>query len=140
MMLTGAFFAVAISSYTHNAALGLLAAMVTGGVLALVHAFASIRLLANQIITGMAINLFALGFTGFLLFTIYGSSGTPPPCPSTCSGYDVRTIPDWSIPVLHNIGGIGTILFQQNPLVYLTILLVILAHLFLFRTTLGLRI
>jgi simple sugar transport system permease protein len=140
MMLTGAFFAVAISSYTHNAALGLLAGVLVGGAMAFVHAFASIRLLANQIITGMAINLFALGFTGFLLFSIYGSNGTPPACPSICSGDQVRTIPDWSIPLLHNIGGIGQILFQQNPLVYLMLLLVVLAHFFLFHTTLGLRI
>jgi simple sugar transport system permease protein len=140
MMLTGAFVAVAISSYTHNAAIGLLAAVIVGGVLALIHAFASIRLLANQIITGMAINLFALGFTGYLLFSIYGSSGTPPPCAQTCQGDNVRTVPDWSIPLLHKIGGLGQILFQQNPIVYLMILLVILAHFFLFHTTLGLRI
>jgi simple sugar transport system permease protein len=140
MMLTGAFFAVAISAFTHNAALGLLAGVLSGGVLALAHAFASIRLLANQIITGMAINLFALGLTGFLLFSVYGSNGTPPPCTQTCSGDNVRTIPDWSIPLLHKAGGIGQIFFQQNPLVYLMILLVVLTHFFLFHTTLGLRI
>jgi general nucleoside transport system permease protein len=140
MMLTGAFFAVAISAYAHNAAVGLVAGMLSGGILAAIHAFASIRLKANQIITGMAINLFALGFTGYLLFSVYGSNGTPPACTQTCSGDNLRTIPDWSIPLLSKIPGLGVILFQQNPLVYLMLLLVLLTHLFLFRTTLGLRI
>lgn len=140
MMLVGAFFAVAISVYTKNAMMGLLAGMVSGGVLALIHAFAAIRLKADQIIIGMAVNLFALGFTGYLLFSVYGSSGTPPPCTQTCTGDNLRTIPDWSVPVLDKLPGLGEILFQQNPLVYLMILFVVLVHLLLFRTTLGLRI
>jgi general nucleoside transport system permease protein len=140
MMLTGAFFAVGISIFTHNAALGLLAGILTGGLMALVHAFAAIRLKADQIVSGMAINLLALGLTSYLVFSVYGSNGTPPPCASTCSGDEVRTIPDWSIPVLSTIPGLGKILFQQNPIVYLMLALVLLTQFFLFRTTLGLRI
>jgi simple sugar transport system permease protein len=52
----------------------------------------------------------------------------------------VRTVPDWSIPGLSGIPGIGKVLFQQNPIFYLMLLLVILIQIFLFRTTLGLRI
>jgi ABC-type uncharacterized transport system permease subunit len=140
MMLTGAFFAVGISIFTGNAAIGLLAGIATGGLMAAVHAFGAIRLKADQIISGMAINLLALGLTSYLLFSVYGSNGTPPPCTQTCSAGDVRTIPDWSIPVLNKIPAIGQILFQQNPVVYLMLFFVLLVHLFLFRTTLGLRI
>lgn len=140
MMLTGAFFAVVLDIATHNAAVGLIAAILTGGVMAMIHAFASIRMRADQIISGMAINLLALGLTSYLLFSVYGSNGTPPPCSNTCSGNQVRTIPDWSIPVLSKIPALGQILFQQNPLVYVMLVLVVATHIFLFRTTLGLRI
>ncbi|MGH2410692.1 MAG: ABC transporter permease, partial [Chloroflexota bacterium] len=133
---------VAIDIQTHNAAIGMLAAILTGGVMAGIHAFSAIRLRADQIISGMAINLLALGLTSYLLFSVYGSANVPPACvpPVPCSGDQVRTIPDWSIPVLHKIPGLGPILFHQNPIVYLMLLLVVAVHLFLFRTTLGLRI
>lgn len=142
MMLTGAFFAVVFSSLTGNAAIGLSVAVFTGGVMALIHAFGAIRLRADQIVSGMAINLLALGLTSYLNFSIFGGNGAPPSCtpPSPCTGNQVRTIPDWHVPVLDKIPGLGTILFKQSPIVYLMLLLVVLAHLFLFRTTIGLRI
>lgn len=142
MMLTGAFFAVFFDIKTHNAAAGLIAAIICGGLMSLIHAFSAIRLKADQIISGMAINLGALGLTSYLLFSVYGSNNTPAACvpPVPCSGDQVRTIPDWAVPVLDKIPGLGTILFRQNPIVYLMLVLVVLTHLFLFRTTLGLRI
>ncbi|HLJ67842.1 MAG TPA: ABC transporter permease [Chloroflexota bacterium] len=139
MMLTGAFFAVVVSILSNNAGLGVLAGVLTGGVMALVHAFASIRLKADQIISGMAINLLALGLTSYLYFSVYGSAGTTP-CSSTCAPGDVRGVLNWPIPVLDRSPALGQILFQQNPIVYAMLLLVLLTHFFLFRTTLGLRI
>jgi simple sugar transport system permease protein len=52
----------------------------------------------------------------------------------------VFTIPDWSIPGLNKLPALGQVLFEQNPIVYLMLLLVVAVHVFLFRTTLGLRI
>jgi simple sugar transport system permease protein len=142
MMLTGAFFAVYFDIQFQNAAAGLLAAIICGGLMSLFHAVSSIRFRANQIVSGMAINLGALGLTSFLLFSVYGTNGTPSSCvpPTPCTAGQVRTIPNWSIPLLGKIPGLGQILFQQNPVFYLMIALVILTHIFLFRTTLGLRI
>ncbi|MGH2442380.1 MAG: ABC transporter permease subunit, partial [Chloroflexota bacterium] len=80
MMLTGAFFAVFFDIIFGNAAVGLLAAIITGGIMALLHAYASIRWKADQIISGMAINLMALGLTSYLLFTVYGINGPPTAC------------------------------------------------------------
>lgn len=142
MMLTGAFFGVFFDVIFGNAALGLVAAILTGGIMALIHAFASIRLKADQIVSGMAINLLALGLTSYLLVSVYGALGTPTSCtpPTPCKAGWVLTIPDWSIPDLNKIPGLGPVLFQQNPIVYLMLLVVLAAHVFLFRTTLGLRI
>jgi simple sugar transport system permease protein len=142
MMLTGAFFAILIDVHTHNAAIALIAAIITGGVMSLFHAVSAIRFKADQIVSGMAINLGALGLTSFLNFSVFGTNGSPGACrpPTPCVGDQVRTIPDWSIPGLHNIPGIGQIFFQQNPIFYLMILLVVLTQVFLFRTKLGLRI
>lgn len=141
MMLTGAFFAVVASINAHNAAMGLLAGMATGGLMGALYSIAAVRLRADQIVSGMSINLFALGLTSYLLFSVYGTNGTPRTCtPSSCSSGVVMTIPDWSIPVLNKLPGLGSILFQQNPIFYLMLLLVLLVHLFIFRSTLGLRI
>jgi len=142
MMLTGAFFAVVVDVITQNAALGLLAAIITGGIMAAIHAFAAVRLKADQIVSGMAVNLMALGLTSFLLISVYGNNGTPSACtpPTPCTKGQLLTIPDWSVPELNRLPALGQILFQQNPIVYLMILLVLLVHVFLFRTTLGLRI
>jgi simple sugar transport system permease protein len=142
MMLVGAFFAVYFSVLLHNALGGLLCAMVAGGLMSLVLAFGAIRLRADQVVLGMAINLMALGLTSYLLFAKYGTSGTPPSCtpPMGCKSGDVMTIPDWSIPGLNKIPALGAILFQQNPVFYLMLAAVLLTHIFLFRTTLGLRI
>jgi len=141
MMLTGAFFAVAVDLATGNAAMGLLGGMLAGGLIAMVHGFASIRLKADQIVSGMAINLLTLGLTSYLLFAKYGQ-GTPSACTPgvPCTKGQILTIPDFSVPGLDRIPALGQIIFQQNPVVYLTLLIVLVAHLFLFRTTLGLRI
>ncbi len=141
MMLTGAFFAVFFDVETHNAAIGLIAAVVTGGLMSLLLAFTAIRLKSSQVIIGMGINLGALGLTSYLLFSVYGTGATPAACapPIPCTGDQVRTIPNWAIPLLGKIPALGPILFQQNPITYAMIAIVILAHLFLFRTTLGLR-
>ncbi|GAC1329332.1 MAG: ABC transporter permease [Chloroflexota bacterium] len=144
MMLTGAFFSVVFDLLFNNAALGLMAAVVTGGIMASFHAFAAIRLKADQIVVGMAVNLVALGLTSYLFATKFGQNNTPQACvpPTPCGNGQLLTIPDWHVSFLHldAIPGLGSVFFQQNPIVYATFLVVAAAHFFLFRTTLGLRI
>ena len=77
MMLTGAYFAIYGSDVTGSWLPGLLIGMAAGGVLALVHAVFSIRLRADQIVSGTAINLLAVGITGYLFIDHYGDQGTP---------------------------------------------------------------
>ena len=80
----GAFFAVWGSIWSGSWVVGLLMAMISGGLLALIHAVFSIHLRADQIVSGFAVNLLALGLTGYLYSSIY-PDGTPDRARSTAS-------------------------------------------------------
>ena len=72
MMLTGAFFGVVADLAWHNPWLATGVAIIAGGIMAAVHAVVSIRFRADQIVSGIAINIFAAGITVFLVNRIYG--------------------------------------------------------------------
>ena len=76
-MLMGAFFGVYGADKGGSWVVGLLAAMLAGGALALVHAFFSIHLRADQIVSGVAINFLALGITGYFFFQLYNGEDVP---------------------------------------------------------------
>ena len=78
MMAGGAFAAVATSYYTHSVALALAAAVVTGASLAFVLAYFAVAQRADQIIVGMAINIFAIGATAYLVSSVFGQPGASP--------------------------------------------------------------
>jgi general nucleoside transport system permease protein len=135
MMLMGAFFGIWGADKTGSWELGLLIAMAAGGAMALVHAFFAINLRADQIVVGFALNFLALGITGYLFISIYGEQGL-----QTNFG-----IPDW--PQLHFLSDIPYIghfldeaFGQLNLMIWLAFLLVVVMHVLMFRTPLGLRI
>jgi ABC-type uncharacterized transport system permease subunit len=133
MMLTGAFFAVVADLAWHNPWLATLVAIVAGGLMALIHAVVAIRFRADQIVSGIAINIFAAGLTLFLVNRIYGIQDVGHISSS-------EALPIIYIPGLDQIPFIGQVFFQQNVIVYLALLLLLLVHIVLFRTRLGLRI
>ncbi|HEY6406893.1 MAG TPA: ABC transporter permease, partial [Ktedonobacteraceae bacterium] len=91
MMLTGAFAAVMITLALHNLGvtnalcviLGVLAAIIAGGLMALIHGVISINFKANQIVSGVAINIIALGLTGYLLFVLTPAGQGVPSLPAS---------------------------------------------------------
>ena len=89
-MLTGAFFGAWGADVTSSWVGGLVIGMAAGGALALIHAVFAISLRADQIVSGTAVNLLALGITGFLYIDIYGEQGTPDGLPE---------IPDVTLPI-----------------------------------------
>jgi ABC-type uncharacterized transport system permease subunit len=131
MMLSGAFFGIAVVGWTGQWEIGIFAAMAAGGLLAFIHAFFSIHLRADQIVSGFAINFLALGLTGYLFRSIYGEKGTPE--------LEER-IPDVSVPILRDIPYVKDVVGDMNLMIWMAILLVIVASIVLFRTTLGLRL
>jgi simple sugar transport system permease protein len=109
--------------------------MISGGVLALVHAFFSIHLRADQIVSGFAANFLALGITGYLFIDIYGDNGTP-----NLSSQ----IPDVAIHWVRHIpwagGFLDDAIGQLNLMIWLAVLLLFASYVAMFRTPLGLRI
>src|SRR5579864_8369008 len=77
MMLTGAFAGAILALSTHSLIVGVIGAMIAGGLMALVHAVVSINFKADQIVSGIAINIAALGLTNYLLFIQTGGQGVP---------------------------------------------------------------
>jgi simple sugar transport system permease protein len=133
MMLTGAFFGVAADLAWHNPWLATGVAMLAGAIMATVHAVVSIQFRADQIVSGIAINIFAAGMTVFLINRIYGLQDVGHASQS-------ELLPNINVPGLDQIPFFGKVLFQQNVIVYVALVLLVLTHLVLFRTRLGLRI
>jgi simple sugar transport system permease protein len=131
MMLSGAFFGIWAAAWSGSWVVGILMAMVFGGALALIHAFFSIHLRADQIVSGFAINFLALGLTGYLFRYIYGTEGTPS---------DVARIPTVTVPGLDRIPFVGDVIGSMSLMIWLMLILLIATWAVLFKTPIGLRI
>src|SRR5262249_31550482 len=102
---------------------GLVCAVLSGGVLAGLHAIASIRFQTDQIISGTVVNIRSVGLAGYI-YRQYLAENVP-----TGPG----TFPPFAIPLLSQIPVIGAIFFDgQKPIVYIMLLLTVLLHLMLF--------
>src|SRR5437763_2432028 len=121
MMLSGAFFGVVADLAWHNFVLATGVAMVAGGLMALIHAVVSIRFRADQIVSGIAINIFAAGLTVFLVNRIYGIQDV---------GHvgQANLLPNWDVPVLSQIPFVGVVVFQQNVIVYVALVILVLTE------------
>src|SRR3989441_2510870 len=133
MMLTGAYAAVMTALATHSVIGGVIGAMIAGGLMALIHAIVSINFKANQIVSGIAINIAALGLTNYLLFIQTAGQGVP-------TLPNALRLPIISWGPLVNIPFLGPVLFQQNIIFYVALLILLGMQFLLFRTNIGLRI
>jgi simple sugar transport system permease protein len=131
LMLISAFAGVAGAFLSGSAWIGLGFALAAGLSFALIHALMCVTFEADQIISGTAINLLALGGTGFLMVEVFGQGGTSPRVPR----FDAI-----GIPLLQDIPIIGPALFDQSLLVYLMYALVPITFFVVFRTPFGLRL
>jgi general nucleoside transport system permease protein len=131
MMLSGAFFGIWGADRFGHWALGLLTAVVAGGALALIHAFFSIHLRADQIVSGVAINLLALGLTGYLYIKVYGEQGTPT---------ELSLIPNVHLSFIEDVYFIGPIFGNMNLMIWLALATVVISWVVMFKTPIGLRI
>jgi len=127
MMIMGAFFGFVVTYITKNPYLGFLAGVLAGGVAALIHAFVSITLRGNQVVSGLALTIFGLGFTNF-----YGQRWINLRSPVTVS--------QMSIPLLSKIPYIGPIFFQQDALVYTSYIVAIVMWFILYKTKVGVHL
>lgn len=130
MLLSGAFASAVGAFFTGNSWAGILLAIVIGGLVGLLHAYLCITLRVDQLVSGLAINLTASGLTSFWSRILF-NSGQAQSLPG------LQTL---AIPGLQNIPILGTILFNQDPLIYLLFLLIPLSSYILFRTSIGLSL
>jgi simple sugar transport system permease protein len=108
---------------------GVVAALAAGFLVSLVHAAATVTFKVNHIISGLAINIFALGATNFLLKRIFNSSSNSERCLS---------FENWQVFSPDGTFAVANQLF--HPLILLTILMFVAAHLLVYRTRFGLRL
>ena len=131
IMLLAAQAAVVAATVFHNLYVGLFAAMLVGGLIAALHAYLVIRFKVDQTVSGVAINIFGAGFTAFMSSRFLQKSGD---LLNNSGVFPVISIPGFSkIPIL------GPMLFENNIIIYLMILLVVAMHIMLFYTPWGLR-
>jgi len=130
MMLMAAFAAFDVTYLTGNPWIGILGGMVVSIVLGLVFSVFAINLRVNQVVIGLGLWLFGLGLSDTLYRAFFAVGITP----------TVPIIGDMNIPVLSQIPLIGRIFFQQNPLVYISIILVPVVAFFMYKTNLGMKI
>jgi simple sugar transport system permease protein len=133
MMLTGAFFAVLGSYYFDSWLMGLVCAIIGSLLMALIFILFAVTLKTDEFVTGIALNLFALGSTTYMMrqiFNVKGAFSNPGSVP----------IPRIHIPVLAKIPILGNILSGQNLIIYITVFVVILSAFIIFKTRFGLRL
>lgn len=137
MMLTGAcfgfvtfFFLEPTMPEATNMALfiALLVAILSGALMSLLHAWLSITFRTDQIVSGTVINILAIGVTSFVRreFLLSTRAGRV-------------TLPNIAIPVLSKIPIVGDVLFNNKPIFYMMFVMLIVTHIVLFYTSLGLR-
>jgi general nucleoside transport system permease protein len=127
MMLMGAVTGFMVAMQTQSHWLGLGAAILAGGLMALIHAFLTITLRANQVVSGLALTIFGTGLSGYVGKALIGVPLT-------------KTFKPVIIPGLSQIPVLGTILFKHDVLVYVSYALVGLLWFFLYRTQKGLEL
>jgi ABC-type uncharacterized transport system permease subunit len=130
-MLMGCFWGVYGADVLHSWVWGMLVAVIAGGLLGLLHAFFSVNLRANQIVSGFGINFLALGITGYFLEYHYGPNGTP---------LNISMVPNVKLPLIQHVGFFGTAFGSANLMTWIGIALVPALTFFLFRTRGGLRL
>jgi simple sugar transport system permease protein len=150
IMLIGAFAGVVITLameaskvpfLVDNAVwFGVLAAVLAGTALSAIHAFASVTLRMDQIVSGTALNILALGLTGFLLEVIYGHAGAT-------NSVVHQLQPLFDFPAVQGAGfwsdvwyWIDQLVFSYTPIVYMAMIAAVVGQWAMFRTRWGLRL
>lgn len=126
MMLMGAVSGFAAAQFTGSAWLGMIAAIIVGSLFSGIFAFLTLTLVTNQVATGLALTILGIGASAMLGESFVGMPG-------------VR-LEAINLPYLSDIPYVGRFLFGQDPIFYISILLVIGVTWFLFRTRAGLQL
>jgi simple sugar transport system permease protein len=131
MMLVGAFTSVVFASLSGNLFVGVIAGILGGMLLALLHAVLSIKYKTDQIVSGAVLIILALGLTSYLQRAVLNLNPE-----LNQPGGVISAIP---IPILWRIPVIGPLLFNQSPIIYFLFFLLIFTQILMYQTRWGLR-
>ncbi len=131
IMLVGASVGFLVSYLTQNIYLGVLAAVLSGGIFGLALAYFTTSLKMDQFVIGLALFFIGVGLSTLFPKLVIGVTLTPPIIP---------TLQDIALPLLSRIPFLGEILFNQNWMVYASIVLSILLWYFLYKTSFGMEL
>lgn len=131
MMLMGAVIGFSAALSTGNPVLGILAGMIAGACGALIFAFLTITLRANQIVSGLSLTIFGTGFSSFVGQKMVGQGLAD----------SVRnSFAPVKLPLLGDIPVVGPAFFNQNVLVYAGYVAAVVLAIYLYKTRLGLNL
>lgn len=132
IMLFSALAGVLGSSFTGSTLVGLLLAILVGVLISLLLAFFKIKMKADEIMAGIALNMLADGGTVVMLFMLTGER-------ATSSALKSGVLPMIDIPIIKDIP-VLSLLSGHNIATYIALLSVVIVYILLFKTPLGLRI
>jgi ABC-type uncharacterized transport system permease subunit len=132
-LLWAALVGVIVSAWTQNVWIGVAAGILASTMVAWTLGLFALKLEANAVLVGVALNLVSTGGTVFVLHSLTGDKGIS-------SSLDSKTLPFLTIPGLHDVPWLGTVLSGQNLVVYLAVAAVVVVGVLLKQTVLGRRI
>jgi len=133
MMLAGAFFAVIGSYYFSSWVMGILLAIIGSLAMALIFIVFAVVLKTDEFVTGIGLNLFALGVTTYMLRQIFDVKGA-------FAGPGIVSIPNINIPLIEDIPYLGEVISGHNLIVYVAIVVTFIVSYLVFGTRFGLRL
>jgi simple sugar transport system permease protein len=135
MMFMGAFLSFFVGYHTDSLLLALLAAFSIGVFGALIYAFVTVTLMANQNVAGLTLTIFGSGVAKFFGEIMIKNAGGSP----KLSAEFMASVAEKPLPLLGDIPVVGKLLFSHNPLVYLSVLIALVCSIYLMRTRTGLN-
>jgi len=133
ILIMGAVSGFAAAYHTESLLAGVVVAMITGGLLATIHAFLTISLRAEQVVSGLALTLFGIGLSSFLGQRL-GPGGKP------LVGEVGPRYSRIAVHVLAELPVLGKVFINQDIIVYLMYILVPVATYYIYKTRPGLHL
>lgn len=131
IFLLGAWGGFVGTYISGSVVIGLLTAILLGGLMALLYGFVTVTLRQQQVVTGTAMNILAVGICAFFQRVLFGVPTTP---------LQIDALPKVAIPLLSKIPFIGEIFFNQNIMTYFAYILIPISIYVLYKTSLGLTL
>jgi simple sugar transport system permease protein len=132
-LLTSAFFAFLTQYFVRNIFVAVLVAVLVAMAMTFIMSFFIVKLKAQPMIVGMALNTFALGFTTFLMQIVFDTKGT-------ITDVTLKGLPKINLPVIKDIPVLGTMLSSLTIVDYLAFVMAIVMFIIMYKTVVGFRL